>query len=153
MLREIKSGAAQQRRWFQNSEMDLFVWSTVAGKPNRFEFTYDKPRHEKSLVWTAPSHYTHCELDDGARSGQHPGTPIHGRSIPCDVDYVLSVFARNSAAIDPDVIDLVQRKIADYKRTMDVATEPEAKTSRPGSLILSIAIVLLLTAIIYWIRK
>lgn len=153
MLREIKMGPDPNRRWFQNSNMDLFIWSTVSGESNRFELTYDKPHHEKSLIWTSPSHFTHCELDDGAGSGQHPSTPIHRSDIPCDVDYLLNAFARHSAGIDPDVIALVANKITEYGSTRTVAEQPKPLMPQRRKLLVSVAIVFLISAIIYWVAK
>lgn len=151
MLREIKSESSPNRRWFQDCEMDLFVWTDPAGRANRFELAYDKPHHEKSMVWKSPATFTHCELDDGAGIGQHPGTPIHRADIPCDVDYLLERFARNAAAIDENVRDLVRGKLEEYDTTqIQARTQGPSPAATKKPLIL-IALVLVAAAIVYWL--
>lgn len=148
MLREIKTDSNPERRWFQDSEMDLFLWSTATGEPTRFELTYDKSRNEKSLVWAPPSHFEHCALDDGSGNGHHPSTPIHRADIPFDAEYLLNMFSRNSVSIDPDVTALVKCKIKEYGRTLISVEEPVPTTPGSGWLLLSLATVLVIAAVV-----
>ena len=80
MLREIT--AVRQipgeacRRWFQDDEMDLFVWLGERSEIVGFQLAYDKPHAEKAITWKAGTGFRHARVDDGARPGHYPGSPL-----------------------------------------------------------------------------
>ena len=86
MLRQITSvyqrpGEAE-KIWFTKENLDLFIWLSEQDEIIRFEFTYDKPNNEKSLIWSLESGLSHSGIDDGSRPGKHPSTPILLNDVP-----------------------------------------------------------------------
>lgn len=127
MLREI-TGVRQiagepLRRWFQDDAMDLFVWLGEANTFVGFQLAYDKPREERALTWKNTTGFRHTRVDDGAKPGRHPGTPLLLADGAFDVTRVLSEFQVRGAGIDSAVHAFVVEKLTDYPRAR-VAESP-----------------------------
>lgn len=129
MLREIKAirqipGEAR-RRWFQDESMDLFVWLDPNGSIVGFQLTYDKPHAEKALTWRDGDGYVHTRVDDGARPGQYPGTPLLVPDGVCDAARMRQIFEERAVEMDPAVKAFVAGKLRELPEGPDVGIEPE----------------------------
>ncbi len=56
--------------------MDLFVWLDDNDEIVSYQLTYDKPNDEKALLWKKQTGFSHLGVDDGARPGKHPASPL-----------------------------------------------------------------------------
>lgn len=68
--------------------MDLFIWMDDEDEIVGYQLSYNKPHDEKALVWDREKGFTHLGVDDGARPGKHPGSPLlikDGVFIPANV--------------------------------------------------------------------
>jgi len=130
MLREIRTkrqdAEGLSRRWFQDADMDLFVWCAAKLELRRFELSYDKPEAEKVLTWSSDRGFKHTEIDDGGRPGRHPASPLLVRESQCDAARLLSEFERSADDIDPTVIRFVSEKLRAFERDQPVAANVEA---------------------------
>ena len=104
-----------RRRWFTNSYFDLIVWyerdaAAIAG----FQLCYDKEREERALTWRRGEGYDHKRIDDGEVSGRMKMTPVLVPDGIFDYKAVAERFRRESETIDPEVRELVYRKLTDY---------------------------------------
>lgn len=113
LFREITASKIPRRRWYQSSDMDLFVWLGAGGKVERFELTYDNYREEKALVWDQ-GRFTHTRVDDGARPGRYPQTPIHVADGDCDSVRLETQFSERAGTMELHIAEFIQRKIQAY---------------------------------------
>ena len=115
MLREIPDvrqiPGEPRRRWFNDEAMDLYVWLDDSNECVGFQLTYGKPRAEKAFTWKAGDRYSHLGVDDGARPGRHPGSPILVPDGVFDAAGVLPEFRERAGHMDAEVADFVAAKI------------------------------------------
>lgn len=115
MLREIPAArqvpGESRRRWFNDEAMDLFVWLDEHDDLVGFQLTYDKPHAEKALTWKRGGSLTHAGVDEGARPGKHPGSPILVADGEFDAERVLREFRARCAQIDHGVGQFVAVRI------------------------------------------
>lgn len=110
MLREV-AGVKQDagklvKRWFTSVSEDLFVWQTAAGEVVGYQFTYDKPGDEKAVIWNDSDGFLHTGVDDGARPGRHPGSPL---LVPDGAPSarILALFLDNQGQVPEDIARFV----------------------------------------------
>lgn len=163
MLREITAvrqipGEAR-RRWFQDEEMDLFVWLGERSQIVGFQLAYDKPNAEKAITWRAATGFRHARVDDGARPGHHPGSPLLVSAGAFDAPAVLGRFREAAAAIDPEIMQFVAARLAEYTAVRPGGAKPEPPAPREPSAVpriqwvLAALALLLCLAIVLWLVR
>ena len=111
MLREVlkvkQDSAERRRRWFTDDRMDLFVWENEARAIDAFQLTYGKPSSEQAISWRAEGGIVHSRVDEGARPGQHPASPLLVADGVFDPARVIAEFTDRAKTIDDDVAAFV----------------------------------------------
>jgi hypothetical protein len=111
-----------KRLWFTDDALDLYIWISDEGHILKFQFTYDKPCDEKSLLWQTQSklranseqtqsNLSHTSIDDGCRPGKHPSSPILLGEVALDASRVIVLLKQNSAVIPQRYFLFIQEKI------------------------------------------
>ncbi len=118
MLREIHKvkqySGEPRRRWFADESMDLFVWYSRDGSISGFQLSYDKPYAERAITWKRDGGFDHARVDDGARPGKHPETPLLLADGAFDSLRVSREFKTQAIGIDDDLVQFVSSRLSDY---------------------------------------
>ena len=118
MLKEIrnpKSTGEGKRRWFTESEFDLFVWESNDGALTGFQLCYQVGTDEHAFTWRDSGSYTHHKVDDGEDSGvDYKESPILVPDGEFDPVALASQFQSKSTNIDPQLSKLIFHKILQY---------------------------------------
>ena len=111
MLREIttvrQNSSDQQRRWFTDADMDLFVWFLDL-TPTGFQLSVGKGRHEYSIHWKHDTGFSHHCVDDGEnRPGKYKMTPILLAPIEINICRITHEFLAASDAMDSALANFI----------------------------------------------
>ena len=101
------------RRWFTGGEFDLIVWYE-GGALTGFQLCYDKSQRERALTWRTSGSYGHTRIDDGEKMPGPKMTPILVQDGHFDKVKVGERFRVAAVGIDPEIADLVSRRIEEY---------------------------------------
>lgn len=118
MLREIK-GLDQKRgelrkRWFTDSNMDLILWINDEDEIVSYHLTYNKPADEKALTWSDEHGFSHFSVDDGARPGRHPASPLLVDDGLFESTNVVAMLKENSDELNPSIVNFIVSGIEDH---------------------------------------
>jgi len=94
--------------------MDLFVWYGEGGRIRAFQLAYDKQRAERTISWRDSGGYRHERVDEGARPGRHPASPLLVADGAFQAERVRDVFRQRAAGIEPGIAELVLERLAAY---------------------------------------
>jgi hypothetical protein len=118
MLREIKNVSRKKdepkKRWFTSPGMDLFIWFDSDDSIISYQFTYDKPHNEKAFIWSEEEGLSHMRVDDGSRSGKHPGSPLLVQDGEVNPNKIISLIRSNSGELEPSIGSFIVSKIEQY---------------------------------------
>ena len=87
--------------------MDLFIWFDDEGNIVSYQLTYDKPHNEKAVIWSQKSGFEHLSVDDGTRSGKHPGSPLLVPDGTADPAKLVSLLKDNAGELDPPLENFI----------------------------------------------
>jgi hypothetical protein len=87
--------------------MDLFIWFDDEGNIVSYQLTYNKPHDEKAIVWNEKSGFEHLSVDDGTRSGKHPGSPLLVPDGIADSAGLVSLLKKNAGGLDPSLKNFI----------------------------------------------
>ncbi len=111
MLREIKETNQKRgepkKRWFTSLSMDLFVWLNDDDEIISYQLTYNKPHDEKAITWSIENGFIHLGVDDGARPGKHPGSPLFIKDGNIKPAKIISTLKKNSGELDPSIKNFI----------------------------------------------
>jgi len=118
MLREIK-GTVQKRgepkkRWFTNSNIDLFIWLNEDDEIVSYQLTYSKPNDEKALTWSEEHGFSHLRVDDGARPSKHPASPLLVEDGVFNPSKIKSMLKENSGELEPSIESFIVSGIEEH---------------------------------------
>ncbi len=97
--------------WFTCSEQDLYIWFSEKDEIIKFEYTYDKPLNEKSLLWKKSGSYSHTAIDDGSRPGKHPSSPISLGRVALDKANVIKQLNNSAGVIPAEHLSFLTKRI------------------------------------------
>lgn len=97
--------------WFTCSEQDLYIWFSDEDEIIKFEYSYDKPFNEKSLLWKSSGSSSHTSIDDGSRPGRHPSSPISLGRVALDKAKVIMQLNDNAGVIPSEYLSFLVKKI------------------------------------------
>ncbi len=107
MLREIKQTSQKpgepRKRWFSSPEMDLFVWFDDTDEIVSYQLAYNKPHAEKVLSWKRGKGFDHLGVDEGARPGRHPASPLLVKAGELAPSQIISLLERAANELDPAI--------------------------------------------------
>lgn len=115
MLRQIsdvyRRPGESPKIWFTDEKLDLFIWLSDDDQILKFQFTYDQPQDEKSLLWKIHGKLNHTAIDDGSRPGKHPSSPISLGEVPLDKNRIISLLNENAEVIPKRYFSFIQEQI------------------------------------------
>jgi len=105
------------RRWFMNQQMDLIVWFDACNEPISFQFCFDKPEAEKSLMWSAEYGYLFMAVDDGDNpyGFEHKKSPMMVAGTKPDMEIIEDLFTLVNGSLPEKVSRFVCNKIKCYQ--------------------------------------
>ena len=107
MLREIKKTSQKpdepRKRWFSGPEMDLFIWFDPADEILSYQLSYNKLHGERVLTWKRGHGFDHLGVDEGARPGKHPASPLLVKDGALVPSTVVSLLERDASELDPEI--------------------------------------------------
>ena len=118
MLREIsflrQNGALRKKRWFTDSDMDLFVWFTRQ-VPVRFQLSYNKRDREHAINWNSETGFSHNRVDSGETyPDNYKMSPILLKDGKFDATDTARKFLMASEDIDATLADFIYARLLEY---------------------------------------
>ena len=117
MLREISTVRAHTRnkkRWFSDSDMDLFVWFRNQ-MPIQFQLSYNKQYREHAISWDNNSGFRSSRVDTGEqRSGRYKMTPLLVGNDEVDCRLLAREFLQHSDNLEPTLADFIYARLLEY---------------------------------------
>ena len=111
MLREIKEASQKRgepkKRWFSSTNMDLFVWFNDDDEIVSYHLTYNKPKDEKALTWSEEHGFSQLGVDDGARPGKHPASPLLVEGGVFNPLKIISLLKENSGELEASIENFI----------------------------------------------
>jgi len=111
MLSEIKEVSQKRgepkRRWFSDLNMDLFIWFNEDDEIVSYQLTYNKPLAEKALIWSEEKGFSHLGVDDGARPGKYPASPLLVKDGVIKPSEIISMLEKNSSELDRSILNFI----------------------------------------------
>jgi len=118
MLREIEETNQKRgeprKRWFTDSSMDLFVWFNDDGEIVSYHLTYNKPSDEKALTWSEEHGFSHFGVDDGARPGKHPASPLLVDDGVFKPTKIIAMLKESSDVLESSIVDFIISGIEEH---------------------------------------
>ena len=106
-----------RRRWFSESDLDLFVWENDDGVLTGFQLCYQVGTDEHAFTWQESGTYAHHKVDDGEGAGiDHKESPILIADGEFDPVALANQFQSRSKEIDPFLSKLICQRILQYHR-------------------------------------
>lgn len=117
MLREIasthKKNNRKFKRWFTDSNMDLFVW--FKGQvPVCFQLAYNKRQQEHSVSWHVDHGFTHNMIRPKDRQAKYRIPPTRSSECFFDAMAVAREFLQASDNIDTLLADFIFSRLLEY---------------------------------------
>lgn len=110
-------GAQHDKRWFQDSYFDLFVWQDKnTGHVVCFQLCYDRLGRERVLCWDKKRGFEHHIIDDGEESPHKNMTPIFTQTSFFDYNRVIPHFRQASEKIAPTISFFILQRLAEYQQ-------------------------------------
>ena len=118
MLQEISNiqqkNQGKFRRWFTDSNMDLFVWFSHQ-VPVGFQLSYNKQTDEKSICWDTETRFQHYMVDTGETEPMnYKESPMLLFDDDLDIFTVAPEFLRRSEKIETSLADFIYARILEY---------------------------------------
>ena len=118
MLHEISNvkqkARDQNRRWFTDNDMDLFVWYSRL-TPIGFQLSYNKQSYEKVICWEIDKGFQHYGVDAGEIEPiKYKMSPIFAADGDFDTYAIAREFLHNSDHIETTLADFIYAKLLEY---------------------------------------
>lgn len=111
MFREVSQTSQKHdepiKRWFASLKMDLFVWINGNEEIVSYHLTYNKPHDEKALTWDKESGFSHLGVDDGARPGKYPCSPLLVADGVFNPSRIISMLSKDKGDVTPWIKDFI----------------------------------------------
>ena len=129
MLQEIASthrtGNRKPKRWFTDSNMDLFVWFKNQ-RPVCFQFSYNKLQQEHSISWHVESGFSHTMINSGNRHTKYsaPSMTSSEHHHHFDATIIAREFLQASNHITASLADFI------FARLIEAPAQLEASSNQ-----------------------
>ena len=87
--------------------MDLFVWFSDENEIVSYHLTYNNSSDEKALTWSLTHGFSHLGVDDGARPGKHPASPLLVKDELFNPSEIVIMLRKNSGDLKPSIESLI----------------------------------------------
>ena len=118
LLREIHVSQSVEdgltKRWFAHEDIDLFIWMDESGNLVSYQMSFDKNYAQKALAWDVMQGFSTLGVDEGARPGKHPGSPLLIDKPDICVDQAFSLFVENSSDLEPTIRENIIAGISEF---------------------------------------
>lgn len=108
MLRKISNvqqeSGERVKYWFTSSTMDVFVWLNSNQRIESFQCSYNKAISEKALIWSCDRGFSRVAVDDGARPGSYPLSPIYIADDSFDSSSLVTLFEKEVGTLESDIL-------------------------------------------------
>lgn len=120
MLREIKPVKRSQspvtRRWFTDTDMDLFVWFHDQ-MPIKFHLSFGKRDTEYALSWRYQHGLSDCRVDAGeSQCGRYKMSPLLLGGAAFNVVQLARDFLVASEAMETSLADFIYARLLEHPR-------------------------------------
>ncbi|MDH5388325.1 MAG: hypothetical protein OEY06_07740 [Gammaproteobacteria bacterium] len=123
MLQEIASthrnNLAKSKRWFTDSNMDLFVWFKNK-RPVSFQLAYIKEQQEYSINWHINNGYTHNLIKAELRHIKYRKSSIHSSECKFDTAFTARMFLLASNNIETTLADFIFARLMAYPGQLEI---------------------------------
>ena len=104
------------KRWFSDTDNDLFVWLNTQSNITAFQYSYNKSADEHLISWSGQYGYSHNRIDDGEDvTLQIKMSPIMLPDNVADGVLIAEKFRRISKAVEPALVEFIYAKLLAYK--------------------------------------
>lgn len=104
------------KRWFSDTDHDLFVWLNTQGNITAFQYSYNKLTDEHLISWSLQYGYSHNRIDDGEDvTLQIKMSPIMVPDGVADGVLLANSFRRISKTVEPNLVEFIYAKLLAYK--------------------------------------
>ncbi|MDH3343073.1 MAG: hypothetical protein OEM07_05050 [Gammaproteobacteria bacterium] len=124
MLQEIasthRSSHRKPKRWFTDSDMDLFIWFEKQ-RPVCFQLSYDKRQHEHSISWHIDAGFSHSSINAETRHTkyQQPKSSSSTGEPNFNSRYIAREFLLASQHIQTSIADFIFARLIEYPDQSD----------------------------------
>lgn len=117
MLREMKfprKPIRTYRRWFTDSDMDLYVWF-IGERPVRFHLAWNKRGRIQSISWNSESGFNDSRLDLFELLLLVAGaSPLRQNNTEFNIAVLANRFLRNCEHIEPTLADFIYARLLEF---------------------------------------
>ena len=133
MLHEISNIKQQPRdqvrRWFNDNDMDLFVWFSRQG-PVGFQLSYNKQTNEKAICWSNENGFQHYSVDPGeVEPIKYKMSPLYSSDGDFDTYSIARAFLHNSEHIEVALADFIYARLLEYPGIIEKHSNQDAASS------------------------
>ncbi len=128
MLQEIASTHRTNRhkpkRWFTNSDMDLFIWFKNQ-RPVCFQLSYNKRQHEHSISWHIDTGFSHSLIKAEKRHTKYriPSSPSSESKQDFNPVCTARDFLQASDHIQTSLADFIFARLIEYPGQLDIRSD------------------------------
>lgn len=118
MLREIsdltQTSDNLNRRWFADTEMDLFVWYDRDANIIKFQISYDKNKDEQVITWNSSNGFSHHLIDDNRSPDRMKASPLLSDRSRLEVEKVTACFIRSGQKLEHELYEYVLNRLQQH---------------------------------------
>ena len=127
MLQEIASthrtNQVKPKRWFTDSNMDLFVWFKNQ-RPVCFQLGYKKDQQEYAINWHIKTGYKHNLIKPELRHIKYRKSSIHSSECKFDAAFTARAFLQASNLIEASLADFIFARLVEYPGQLEIHSNP-----------------------------
>ena len=127
MLQEIatahRNNQYKTKRWFTDSNMNLFVWFKDQ-VPICFQLNYKKSQREYSINWHTKTGYTHNQIKPELRHIKYRTSSIHSTECKFNVAFTAREFLQASDYIEASLADFIFARLIEYPGQLEIRSNP-----------------------------
>ena len=116
MLREIinirQVEGEPKRRWFSDTELDLYIWYGDDDTVIQFQICYDKGPKEQALTWREGEGIVHQAVDDGEGGiYRMKSTPVITGASRYDAGRIAGLITRHGGKLEHDLYEFILSRL------------------------------------------
>jgi len=112
MLKEISNlsdtSSDLNRRWFSDTELDLYVWYDTKNHIIEFQLCYNKGNDEQALVWNRDTGLAHHTVNSGVTGpDKMKESPIMTEDATYNISKARTLFTEAGQKLEHDLFDFI----------------------------------------------
>lgn len=109
-IRNVKQYGAFRRRWFNDEQLDLFVWYDARGQIAGFQLCFDKKTRERALTYSEEKGYSFDEVNAN-HSAWDMSSPVLVRAREFPRARLLAELGARGAKLDSFLFTYLKEKL------------------------------------------